>query len=234
MNRVLFIDTARTGAVMAIADRTPSGWKWTSKFLHPQAAGTLDFLETSMSLVQQTSPLASLGGILVNCGPGSFTGIKIGLSFVYGLTASHNIKSLPISILQGAAIAIAKRESIDRLRLVMKATSRAGYFAEICINGQDNFVGTLGKLTIDSRGQIDWITSHPETRTFDPNCKLYVLGDWMEFKLLREDVIHIGQFDSDSLALNAALVEIEGGWPNRFDAGRPAPLYLRDPAPIEK
>ena len=47
--------------------------------------------------------LNDLDGIAVSIGPGSFTGLRIGLSFTKGLTYSHDLPIIPVPTLQAIA-----------------------------------------------------------------------------------------------------------------------------------
>ncbi len=47
--------------------------------------------------------LSGLDGLAVSIGPGSFTGLRIGLSFVKGLAYSHDLPIIPVPTLQGIA-----------------------------------------------------------------------------------------------------------------------------------
>jgi tRNA A37 threonylcarbamoyladenosine modification protein TsaB len=234
MSGLLFIDTARIGATLALAQLTATGWKWNCHFHHPQSAGTLDFLETSLCLLRKSNPVSSLDGIIVNNGPGSFTGIKIGLSFVYGLTAANNIPARAISILQLIGVRLAERDSIQKIRLVMKATARSGYFVDIAPDAEGKSCTILGKLNIQQSSGINWIFPAFVDDSKAYEGQIYCLGDWNEFSFATGNVIYIGEADSDSHALSAAMTAIESGWNQDSALGRPLPLYIRDPAPIEK
>ncbi len=49
--------------------------------------------------------LEDLDGIAVSIGPGSFTGLRIGLSFAKGLAYSHDLPIIPVPTLQGISMA---------------------------------------------------------------------------------------------------------------------------------
>lgn len=50
--------------------------------------------------------LNQLDGIAVSIGPGSFTGLRIGLSYAKGLAFSHDLPIIPVPTLQGAAFGV--------------------------------------------------------------------------------------------------------------------------------
>ena len=54
-----------------------------------------------------------LDGIAVSIGPGSFTGLRIGLSFTKGLAYSHDLPVLSVPTLTGIATGISSRPCIS-------------------------------------------------------------------------------------------------------------------------
>jgi tRNA threonylcarbamoyladenosine biosynthesis protein TsaB len=58
-----------------------------------------------------------LDGIAVSIGPGSFTGLRIGLSFSKGLAYSHNLPVVPVPTLAGMANNISSKSDSFRIAL---------------------------------------------------------------------------------------------------------------------
>ena len=58
-----------------------------------------------------------LDGIAVSIGPGSFTGLRIGLSFTKGLAYSHDLPILPVPTLTGIATGISSKTESYRIAL---------------------------------------------------------------------------------------------------------------------
>ena len=54
-------------------------------------------------LVQQNMQLAELDGIAISIGPGSFTGLRIGLSVAKGLAYAGDVSLIAVSTLKGIA-----------------------------------------------------------------------------------------------------------------------------------
>ncbi len=55
--------------------------------------------------------MSDLDGIALSIGPGSFTGLRVGLSFAKGLAYSHGLPLIPISTLEGFAQTVSPQTS---------------------------------------------------------------------------------------------------------------------------
>jgi tRNA threonylcarbamoyladenosine biosynthesis protein TsaB len=140
--RILAVDTTTERASVAIAD----GAELLGELRLQLASGQthserlmpgVDFLLQSLSL-----PLASIGGYAVATGPGSFTGLRIGISSIQGLALGQPRPCLGVSTLdvlaeraKGAAPAIAAvmdawRDEVYAQLYGADATPLAGPFAE--------------------------------------------------------------------------------------------------------
>ncbi|MBX2808337.1 MAG: tRNA (adenosine(37)-N6)-threonylcarbamoyltransferase complex dimerization subunit type 1 TsaB [Cellvibrionaceae bacterium] len=81
---------------------------------HTQRA--LPMIHRLLALHQLT--LASLDAIAYGCGPGSFTGLRIGLSIAQGLAYGADIPLLPISSLQAMACAAYRHKALQAGTLI--------------------------------------------------------------------------------------------------------------------
>jgi tRNA threonylcarbamoyladenosine biosynthesis protein TsaB len=104
MSWVLGIDTSSVELGMALFHAgTPAAVA--SRYLHKthaeQISRTLDFLCTGAGIAAD-----QIERIGVACGPGSFTGLRIGIAFVKGFCSGRSCKLLPLSSLLCAAAAL--------------------------------------------------------------------------------------------------------------------------------
>ncbi len=229
MRTILLLDTSIQGALLGIARSQDlrhwqlGPWVWHE---HPQAAAaTLPRL--CSDLIQEAGlTFDALDQLVIGVGPGSFTGIKIGLSFAYGLhKARPSLSLVGVSALE----ALARRESNDRPLLLM-ATQTSGYFATK--QGGKTLLGVVDAESdwqLEQRGaesaKLDW----PEAAA--------VLGVWPRVTaMLASRGIRCEELPLPSLAesiLQAILQDFVAN-SSKLSDGLPGPIYLRKSAPEEK
>ncbi|MFQ6678508.1 MAG: tRNA (adenosine(37)-N6)-threonylcarbamoyltransferase complex dimerization subunit type 1 TsaB [Fidelibacterota bacterium] len=71
------------------------------------------FFQTILN--EQRLDLSDLDGIAVSIGPGSFTGLRIGLSYSKGLAYSNNLPIIPVPTLEGVAQGCMSQNSFNVL-----------------------------------------------------------------------------------------------------------------------
>lgn len=231
MRPILVLDTSLQGALIAVALPQSERGAWdillSRHFESPQAAAAslpdlcssiLDGLKLSVK---------DLDGIVVGVGPGSFTGIKIGLSFVYGMKrAQPSLKLGEASALRG----LATIQGPGQL-WVLPATQTSGYFSE-------NFGAEtlLGVIEADLGGEF-LLKASPRQSSGPWSRPIEVLGGWPKLRTFCEsrDISFRDQAIGDNCQLLVrALIQDFVAKTSWLSEGLPEPLYLRKSAPEEK
>lgn len=105
--RILAIDTATRGCSVALVSSDVNGSELIGvQVFNNSITHSRRLLSTIDILLKETeTEWPDVSGIAVGLGPGSFTGLRIGLSTAKGLVASANIPLLGLSTLDGFAAA---------------------------------------------------------------------------------------------------------------------------------
>ena len=106
--------------------------------------------QTLMTMVENTLSVANVGvgdldALAVNVGPGSFTGVRIGVSAVKGLAFAQNIPCVGVSTLEAMAESFAGAPVTGDVVCVMDARCQQVYTATFALDDE----GKLTRLTED-------------------------------------------------------------------------------------
>jgi tRNA threonylcarbamoyl adenosine modification protein YeaZ len=149
---ILAIDTS--GSFCSIALRDAAG------VVHMETStGDGDHFERLPELVQAvclaaSCPISGIKTIAIGVGPGSFTGIRIGMSFAKGLAWSARAALVPVSSFQGCAEAASHRFSpVSRLVVVSDARRKELFHAVYEVVGSGRVV-CVEEPRIVSEGHI--------------------------------------------------------------------------------
>jgi tRNA A37 threonylcarbamoyladenosine modification protein TsaB len=229
----LIIDTSLQGLTLGLVKIEGPGYEILEIYgsMHPQeAAARLPELCQGL-LMNQNLRLENLDTLLISHGPGSFTGIKIGLSFASGWNrAGTRLKVYGLSSFQGLL-----KQIPDADALVLPATQTAGY---LTMKSQGSV--RIGVLDLN---QLSVASLHEEAsdslHALDSKAltKVGVLGSWpkmedwltsqsIAWKTLETDKLYravVSGMTEDFIANSAQLSE-----------GNLVPIYLRKSAPEEK
>lgn len=230
MRRILIIDSSLQGVLIGIASQAHGVGAWeivsSKHYENPQAAAA-SLPEVCASVLRDVGvPLDELNDVLVGIGPGSFTGIKIGLSFVYGLKrAKPELALWGVSALRGLALT-AGGDSL----WILPATQYSGYFARL-EGGQVS----LGAIETDNAG--NFMLGSSMTSSKDWPRELVILGSWPGFRhfcgenniSFREHAIS----ELSGLIFEGLLQDFVAG-SSQVSGRLPEPMYIRKSAPEEK
>ena len=167
-----------------------------------------------------------LDAVAVNAGPGSFTGVRIGVSAVKGIAFTYNTPCISVSTLEAMAEAVAcSSDSI--ICGVMDARCQQVYSALF----QRDEQGQLVRLTADEAISIDALRE--QLKTYDSNIVLVGDGSELCYRTLSDDISRLSlapssvRYQSASATAVVAHRKFEAG--ETVDAESLLPVYLRLP-----
>ncbi len=180
----IVVDTSIQGGFLGISEESSKipGWIKSIKDSRSSSMQLASMLKEGLSYYNCSTQ--DISTILVSTGPGSFTGIKIGLAFCYGL-----VRSLPGVNLVGASsfgLLYQKLQSIyEKVVLVVGSTKTQGFI---------NLDGTILNFNLTLEQDLKKI----QNRILDPNYTTVSIGTWKEFDIKFPEV-HILKQDTTSL-----------------------------------
>ncbi len=228
MSHGLFLDTSLRGLQMALltgASSHPEVVWQTTVSDNPGSSGRIGALFKA-GLAQAGITTGDLDVILVGSGPGSFTGIKIGLAFVYGLKRAleHPVACYGFSALELISKQLSQVEN-SPVQVALAATQSQGFLCsgrahnfrtQVVVAGQ-----SMAEMAIDAKLPVDFLEGWP---VFQQNLeKIGVSGRILPIARWR-----VLLFDA-MVAEYAAKIGAGGD-------GRqlPEPNFMRFAAPVEK
>jgi tRNA threonylcarbamoyladenosine biosynthesis protein TsaB len=159
MNTILTIDTSSTNCAVGL-QRGDVLLERVSEAQRQSAQRVLPMI--SELLLDAKIQLSDIDIIAVVAGPGSFTGVRIGVAVAQGLSMSAAIPVVPLSSLALLAIAIVSQSTIDRVLVSEEAREGELYFAvyqgsdrqgvELVGREQVALIENLDALPVDSVG----------------------------------------------------------------------------------
>lgn len=172
--QVLAIDTS--GSFCCVALRTGDG-----SILHRESDGAGDHFERISSLVTEVLRLGGvvvedLGHIRIGVGPGSFTGLRIGMSFAKGMAVAAQIPLVGVSSFAGVAQVIAahgEHTTVERVLVIADARREEVFAAEFSVDVTG--VREVSPPRIESALWVSqWAFQHPTGVVATPNVGFYV------------------------------------------------------------
>lgn len=175
--------------------------------------------------------LGEVNGIAVSIGPGSFTGLRIGLSVAKALAYAGTKKLVPVSTLQGLAMKAARaagpNDGSELVLALLDARRGDAYNALYRIEGS-RVVPVWEQRVMPLRDILGALPGSPVLVTGDARQALYDLA-----RELAPDMLHrLHVLGDDAARCSAAVVALAGEerlrWGESVDPGLLEPEYLRD------
>jgi len=125
MNKILAIDTSSLQCSVGLS----SNGKLVSRNSEAERRAAQDILPMiSELLVSSQSSISDLDAIAVMAGPGSFTGLRIGIGVAQGLSLSNSIPVIALSTLAVTAMATIRKSALKQVLVCLQARADEIYF----------------------------------------------------------------------------------------------------------
>jgi len=228
MSICLLIDTTIQGVAVGMADLTkPAMPPW-----HAFAPDNQDSLTTlnrmfDEGLAAMAAERSMLAGVVISVGPGSFTGIKVGLAYCYAAVRASGSKAKVMGLSSLGILAERLAKTGDRpTRLFLPATQTQGFSAR-SVKGR--------KAELQSTAVGDFSGQEP---ALAPDDHVVFIKAWpalhqvLVSKGVKPEVLPLS--DVCELTIYGMWEKAKSMWPNGFSSDLPQPLYLRKTAAEER
>lgn len=220
--RILAIDTSATAASVAIAEDKKIIGEF---FINTALTHSQTLIPMVEQLLKCTSlTLDDLNAIAVNAGPGSFTGVRIGVAAAKGLAFPKNLHCISVSTLESMAYNMLQNDCL--VCAVMDARCQQVYNALFRVKGNE-----IERLTDDrALALVDLST---ELARYDEKIVLVGDGASVTEKYLSDKFINISSAPINNITQRAsstamaAFKLIEQG--KSMSCSELMPVYLRLP-----
>ncbi|MBQ4354856.1 MAG: tRNA (adenosine(37)-N6)-threonylcarbamoyltransferase complex dimerization subunit type 1 TsaB [Clostridia bacterium] len=227
--KILAMDTTAKTAGLALAEVNADGsvtlLSEYSLKTGSHSTTLLPMIESMLSLHQLTA--ADIGLYAVSTGPGSFTGVRIGVATVKGLAFLHNTPCIGVSALEAMAMGFERLPGL--IFPAMDARRNTVYGAAFISDGE----GNVTRLTDDE--QIEWTDFADKARAIAenyPDLPFYGCGDGYDIR--REEVLDTSAVPAH-LAYTTGFGTALAGWrifaaaedKSVFTEAALAPVYLK-------
>lgn len=213
MKDFLLIDTTFRGAAAGLA-RIDSGGEVDLRFCRffsevgGSAEGVFSILKEVLQGANHT--FQSLDGIAVTVGPGSFTGIKIGISLVQGIVRGIAQPHCPSVVSASTLLAYQRGIGAENVAIIMPCTRTHGFlgfhnqskFKELCFDLHSFGVLDNAEAQKAELSRIDLLASWPE----------FVKQNPLKTLLLRESIACLEVQRTILMGMARIVASGEGSW----------------------
>lgn len=210
----LFIDTTGQGCHIGLSHQ---GVYWTDSDMTPQSH-TKRILPMIESLLTQAQlNIEAVQGIIYTKGPGSFTGVRVGVSVVQGLAFALSIPTLGVSTLMALAWQGQSQPHQSAVGAVIDARMSQIYWAIYDFNASAPIIHP------DCISSLEQIIKRPLPKVIAGDVHLF------ETLLVKPEIQ--GLSSQPNVSVNSLLSLVEKGLEEGFlswDEGMALPIYLRN------
>ncbi len=208
--RILSLECSATPASVAILDFDKNEYKVLAYRFRNEG---LTHSQTLVPMIDEVLreadvSLSSIDYFAINVGPGSFTGVRIGVAALKGITALDGANCIPVSTLQSMAYNYADVPGTHTICATMDARCQQTYTATFTVSD-----GKVSRLTEDSAIMVT------------------ELGDYL--KTLNNSIIFVGDganlcYNILNVKINCVIAPEEHLWQNAISTALAAIDMLRD------
>ena len=168
------VETSTTNCSVCLFDRTSNldFIEINDGYSHSENIGriTLDLLERNNLVV------SDLSAIVVDVGPGSYTGLRIGVSFAKGLAFAHNIPIISISSLELMYLNASKALEIynsDTIFIPMIDARRMEVYCQV-FNNKGKYLSDIEAKIIDSDSFKEFLINQNQLLVFGNGASKFI------------------------------------------------------------
>ncbi|MGC9512878.1 MAG: tRNA (adenosine(37)-N6)-threonylcarbamoyltransferase complex dimerization subunit type 1 TsaB [Fidelibacterota bacterium] len=204
---MLILAVETSSPVCGVSLCTPEGEKDKEVLIHPRVHAEKLAVICQELLLRHTLKVSQLDGIAVSAGPGSFTGLRIGMSFVKGLAYAHQVP-------------VAAVNTLFAFRAATRTSGRVEDETVWVIHSHRDFIYTLG----DHEDNIHYMKMR-EMADFYPRCRHIVTNQALEgFDAWSQDVqpimpawIGTAVFENPSVSLTTQYDQLRIYYGSRYE-----------------
>jgi tRNA threonylcarbamoyladenosine biosynthesis protein TsaB len=224
--KILAIETSQTGCSVALYSEGKS-FSRSHEVQRQQSEVVLGFVASLLNEASLT--LSDLTAIAFTCGPGAFTGVRIGASVVQGLSFASGVPVIPVSTLAGFAQAGFHSAKINHAYVAVDARMGDVYAAEYQLNER----GLMTLVGEESVGPLDNFLTSIQTKGDAIGSGFSLLSEVERLKLFSK--INTEFFMTSLKANDIVPLALERAEKGVFLPSENAvPVYLRDDLNLKK
>ncbi|MBL6785022.1 MAG: tRNA (adenosine(37)-N6)-threonylcarbamoyltransferase complex dimerization subunit type 1 TsaB [Rickettsiales bacterium] len=99
-------------------------------------------------LVSENLNVSDVDDVYIIVGPGSYTGIRVGISFVLGLKLASSLNVIPVTIFDAVCLTFKEQDSQSLLMLIDSKKNDEYFFSAIDVGKNDENIGVVKKEDI--------------------------------------------------------------------------------------